>query len=107
MTNDPNDGPDPRELGGPVPKLLRFRYKNWKGQEYEYVIAPDRNPGTRLQYLSPGVPDRDYDALPTWHLSGSIVTRDGDPRVEMGPTRRRSFILTRMQNIEEVEDVPA
>jgi hypothetical protein len=90
-----------------TPKLLKFDYKNWKGEEHTYVIALDMRDAFRMQFMKPGVLGREVSAEEmTWHVSGNVVTRDGDPRTEMGPTRRRSFILTKMRNIEEVEDAP-
>jgi hypothetical protein len=67
---------------------LKFRYRNWRGVEHEYVIEPES--------VTFGTPDH------RWYLNGEVVTRDGDPRPEMGPTRRRSFHLAELCDVEEL-----
>lgn len=69
--------------------LIQFDYTNWKGNDYTYVIATEG--------VSFGQPDR------VWYLNGDIVTRDGDPREDMGTTRRRSFIIAGIRNLEVLE----
>lgn len=75
------------------PPQLKFEYTNWRDECHEYVIEVDPRPDKRLTH-------RDGK----WWLNGDVVTRDGDGRSEMGPTRRRSFELTKMRNIEGVPD---
>lgn len=70
---------------------LKFRYVNHNGEDHEYVIVPE----TKLTF------DRHGEEDEAWHLSGRLITRDGDPRPNIG-NRRRSFILTKMRDIEEV-----
>lgn len=72
--------------------LLKFRYVNWRGDDHEYVIEPKLDDRAAISY-------RDGH----WCLSGMVVTRDGDPRPGMGPTRRRTFEIAKMRDIEEVE----
>lgn len=79
-------------------KHLKFTYLNWKGDEHEYVIAPD-GVGVNIEYHDHHA-QGNYESH--WLISGLLVTRDGDPRHEMG-NRRRSFVLTRMKSVEEVE----
>lgn len=77
--------------------LLRFTYTNWRGVDHEYVIEPlsiEFGP-----YDQGGVNDGREQH---WVMHGDVVTRDDDPRPEMGPTRRRTFIITGMRHVEEV-----
>lgn len=72
--------------------FLKFRYVNWRGNDHEYVIEPE--PVLTL--------DRHNDEEgPFWQIHGDVVTRDGDTRTEMMPTRRRSFKLVGMYDIEQ------
>lgn len=88
-----------RTLGGRAP-LLRFRYRNWRGFDHLYVIDPDRiecGP-----YDASGKHDERVGDELAWVLHGWVVTRDGDPRPEMGPTRRRTFLLGQVRELVEV-----
>ena len=69
-------------------KPIRFKYKNWKGIEHEYVMTPE--PG--LTYGSYG----DEEAM-TWLISGWVVSRDGVLR-----PGRRTFKLVEMRDMELV-----
>ena len=86
--------------------LLRFKYVNWRDEDHEYVIEipspSDQVAQPRVQWgLHPRAGEQvTHDAY--WMVSGQVVTRDGDPRPDMGPTRRRSFELVRMRDIEEI-----
>lgn len=74
--------------------LLEFDYVNWRGDDHHYVIEPE------------GLTWEEYpgDVSPEgWFVHGMVVTRDGDPRKDMGPARRRSFRLVKMKNLMEVE----
>lgn len=68
---------------------LKFKYTNWRGDDHEYVIAPEG--------VSYGTPDQ------RWYLNGELILRDGDPREDMGPTRRRSFVI---EDIRDPEKIP-
>lgn len=76
--------------------LLRFDYTNWRGHDHTYVIDPaaGRNPGLHAMV--------DAERADYWGISGQVITRDGDPRREMGDNRRRTFALVKMRNVEEV-----
>lgn len=71
---------------------LKFRYVNWRGDDHEYVIEkPELHPTHKARG------DGTY-----WMISGQVVTRDGADRPEMGDSRRRTFELVKMREIEEV-----
>jgi hypothetical protein len=74
-----------------VIKQLKFRYTNWRGDDHVYVVEPT-GAGT-------GIDDYNRDR-PVIHAE--VVTRDGDPRPEMGDNRRRTFVIAEMRDIEEV-----
>lgn len=92
--------PKPTISGTPIKRgqLVQFDYVNWKTNDYHYVIEIES-----VEFGPYGRADpRDTDRS-VWHwlLHGTVVTRDGDPRPEMGPTRRRSFIIERIRDLEE------
>jgi hypothetical protein len=97
---DPEPEPDsdfePARAGRIVApaSALMFEYINWRGVLHVYVIRPDVVEAQRLTF---GKPD------PKWYLNGQVVTRDGDPRPEMGDNRRRSFELTKIRKLTEVQ----
>ena len=66
------------------PFILEFDYVNWKGDPHRYVI--------KTESLTYGQPDKH------WYINGDLITRDGDPREDMGPTRRRSFKVSAILN---------
>ena len=75
---------------------LEFQYLNYHGRNHVYLIeveGMDFKLGVRTESAI-------EDA---WYINGNVVTRDGDTRPEMGPTRRRSFRLDRMHSIREVK----
>lgn len=74
---------------------LKFKYRNWKGDEHVYVIEPTGAECATLERAE--VRER----VPVLH--GNVVTRDGDPRPEMGPIRCRTFRLAELREVEEVE----
>jgi hypothetical protein len=82
--------------------LLEFVYLNWRGVQHRYVVdfAVGHNPG--LEMLNP---DRDSNGnqIPgsahTPHLSGYVVTRDGEPK-----GHRRSFELTKIKELKVYGD---
>lgn len=78
--------------------MLRFRYKNWKGNDHEYVIDPEK-----IEYGRYSAQGAAIDDETNWVLHGFVVTRDGDLRPDMGPTRRRTFLLCQIRDLEEVE----
>lgn len=73
---------------------LKFTYVNWKGKEYEYVVEVE---GFTFSDYPPGEPPK------RWQMHGILITRDGDPRKELPDHPRRSFLVTKMRNMEEVE----
>src|SRR3954447_13974728 len=86
-------------LGGEmsrVPGYLKFKYTNWRGDDHEYILEPE--PESLAAHDYP-LEDGNYEFH--WNLSGEVITRDGDPRDEMGDTRRRSFVIASMREIEE------
>jgi hypothetical protein len=74
-------------------KALKFDYINWKGEAHTYVIVPTGAD------IGPKKSHGEFRPM----LHGNVLTRDGDDRPEMGPTRRRSFVLAELKNIKEVE----
>lgn len=83
------------------PKKLIFGYTNWKGKEYTYKIeceSIEYGP-----YFNSGIA---RTGEKTWVLNGYLLTRNGDPRDELGPNlgnRRRTFLMHKMDNISEVK----
>lgn len=70
----------------PLPGVyLRFRYVNHRGDEHEYVVQPQN-------LTRPDV---------WWSIDADVVTRDGDPREELGD-RRRTFRIDKMRDVESV-----
>lgn len=82
-------------------RRVKFNYTNWRGDEHEYEIiveAVEFGP-----YDKGGFDDsRDRDDW-MWVMHGHVVTRDGDERKDMGPTRRRTFIMSGMKLVEEIK----
>lgn len=68
---------------------VTFDYVNWRGDSHTYVIDPE---GFEFAAYNGANTDR-------WYLHGQVVTRDGDPREDMGPTRRRSFEIDGIKNL--------
>lgn len=73
--------------------LLKFRYVNHNDEEHTYVIKPE--PG--LHFL-PGSALRPQLAEKHWSISGHVLTRNGEDRNNV----RRTFVLVKMQDLEEV-----
>lgn len=74
----------------PTDQILTFRYVNWHGHAHDYVIQVES-----LEWAL--VDNSDYANIRwQWIIHGSTITRDGDTRPEMGPTRRRSFLLDKI-----------
>lgn len=69
--------------------LLSFDFVNWHGRNHRYLIAPEK---IELAFT----PENEDE--PTWVLHGEVITRDGDPRPEMG-NRRRTFRMNGLRNI--------
>lgn len=80
---------------GTPPRQVEFTYCNWKGRNGHYVVQLE--PGS-LKFE----PIAHLDGEEHWTISGDIITRDGDPRPEMGPTRRRTFIIDRISSTIKV-----
>lgn len=74
---------------------LEFVYTNWKGIDYSYVVEPES-----IEFVPESSTRVDAGH---WVLNAYVVTRSGDPRPEMGDNRRRTFKLTEMRHIREVE----
>lgn len=84
-------------MSGDVHMVLRFRYVNWRGVDHEYVVQVE---GSTLGIeFRDGRPPRDPNTL---FLHGEVITRDGDRRPEMGPTRRRSFEWDKLRAVSIV-----
>lgn len=81
-------------------ELLKFIYVNWSGEEHEYVIEPESLEYKDIHYIHPKTGEYHGEHHV---IHGMVVTRDGDPRPEMGDNRRRSFIVAKMQVIREVD----
>jgi hypothetical protein len=81
------------------PKLVRFRYRNWKGDMYTYAIKPE---SIELAVYDHSTGRQVESGEPTWLFHGEVVTRDGDTRPDMG-TRRRTFALYKMEALEILE----
>lgn len=79
---------------------LQFKYVNWRDHLHEYVIQPESVTWSTVGNPVEGARgERD-----AWMLHGWVITRDGDPRPEMDPSRRRSFELAKLQEVAEVDD---
>lgn len=74
--------------------LLQFSYVNWHGCRHDYTVDPE------------SVEFGPYEDGPLsewrWVLHANVVTRDGDVRPEMGPTRRRTFLIEEIENLRSV-----
>lgn len=81
---------------GAIPgQLVQFRYKNWRDQDYDYVIEVES-----LQYGRFRKDGVGHELDPrVWVLHGQLITRDGDDRSEMNP-RRRTFLLDDIREFE-------
>lgn len=92
----------------PRTRILKFRYVNWRGVDHEYVVNfghPDTD--CTLELTEMGDPENEgQDTERSVHLllSGCVISRDDDPRPDMDHVRRRSFIVSRMRNIEPVRE---
>ena len=73
-------------------RLLKFRYKNWRGDDHEYVIKIDKDAPMKYSNGGNGVNSG-------WQISGDCIERDGALREG---TPRRSFRLLDMRDVEEV-----
>jgi hypothetical protein len=74
---------------------LRFNYKNWRGEEHEYLIDPEPHSlGLRWE--------GDHEG--SWVISGRCLLRDGEQRPDWP---RRTFKVVDMKDVEEVEWTPA
>ncbi len=78
---------------------LEFEYVNHRKMRYTYKVLPL---SIEYGYYHPDgggivpVHMRD-DYVPMWVLNADVITRDGDPRDDMG-TRRRTFIFDKIRN---------
>ena len=83
--------------GSDFPRHLKFKYVNWRGDDHEYVIEVEAV--AYGKYDSAGA---DRGNPENWVIHGMVITRDGSSRPDMGPTRRRTFLLNKIRNPEEV-----
>lgn len=77
--------------------LLEFDYNNWRGDDHSYVIKVESiefGP-----YDKGGGTPRPRDQW-SWVVHGDVITRDGEERSDMGPTRRRTFLLSDIKNVK-------
>jgi hypothetical protein len=80
------------------PLLARFRYLNWKGERFLYLVLPE---SIELAMYNPY--GADASPKPRWCLNADLVERDGDRRPGMG-TRRRTFILKNITDLQLVNE---
>lgn len=76
---------------------LEFDYKNWHDKEHHYLI--------RVETVEHGPYDEKGAGPgkgPNWVVHGDVLMRDGDPRDDMEPTRRRTFLLSKIKNLVSV-----
>lgn len=74
---------------------LHFHYVNWRGDPHDYVVLVEGIAYGR--YNASGVDD----TVKNWVLHGVVVSRDGDIRPEMGDSRRRTFLLSKIEQLKE------
>lgn len=75
-------------------QVVSFDYVNWRGDEHRYQVV--------VESIELGPYDESgmHRAADTnWVMHGSVLTRDQDPRPDMGPTRRRTFLLNNVANL--------
>lgn len=82
--------------------LLKFDYKNWRGDDHTYVIELNAKDPFNLTYKGESVRQHPEHAKKGWHISGACISRDGELR---DGSPRRSFLLKDMRNVEEVESL--
>lgn len=75
-------------------ETITFQYVNWRGVNCKYVVEPES-----VEYGHYG----DFGSTGSigeqnWVMHGFVVTRNDDPRKDMG-TRRRTFLLAKMKNV--------
>jgi hypothetical protein len=80
----------------PEPMLVQFVYINWHGHQHTYVVLPES-----IEFGRPG--DATDPDEQEWMFHGELVTRDGDTRPHMFPSRRRSFRVRDMVNVHVLE----
>lgn len=81
------------------PKLVKFLYRNWRGDLHWYVVKPESIEfGPHDNHGTGARPESEWN----WVFHGEVVTRDGDARPDMG-TRRRSFLMGTMERLEILE----
>jgi hypothetical protein len=74
---------------------VEFDYTNWHQEDHHYVVDCE---SIEFGPYHAGGLDQSPGAKAVWVLNGNVVTRDGDRRDGMGPTRRRTFILNDIRN---------
>lgn len=73
---------------------VEFEYDNWRGNNHKYVVMIESIKFERTPVGPPGSSEHQE----MFALHGWVITRDGDSRPDMGPTRRRTFILQKIKN---------
>lgn len=74
-------------------KKLSFRYENWRGGEHLYVVIPE---SIQFREIETSYYSRSLELH--WVLHAFVFSRDGKLR-----RGRRSFILSNLKEITEVE----
>jgi len=85
--------------GSDFPRHLKFRYVNWRGDDHEYVIEVEAVAFGK--YDSAGAGPTVHTG--NWVIHGAVLTRDGDTRPDLGNNRRRTFLISKIRNPEEVK----
>jgi hypothetical protein len=75
---------------------VRFEYTNWKGHRHTYVA--DVESFELGPYDEGGIRE---GRGKQWVMHAMVVTRDEDARPDVN-TRRRTFILTKIEKLEEM-----
>jgi len=74
-------------------KKLQFTYTNRRGEEHVYLVEPYDLQWTTVMMMEEGQPERH------WVINAKVLTRDGEVRKV-----RRTFIITRVRDVEEVDE---
>lgn len=79
-----------------------FEYVNWRGDRHEYKVLVES-----IAFGMYPTNEVNNDVQPTssvkneekFVMHAHVITRDGDPRPDMGPSRRRTFDLLKVENL--------
>lgn len=89
---EPHDGDDS------YTQRLAFDYVNWRNEHHRYVVEVEDLEFVEIGEHGHKFADADTTVRWQWALNTRVITRDGDPRPEMGPTRRRTFLFDKIIN---------